>query len=502
MMGLSIRVAALAAVMMVCELAGAGLSDDVKAAVKAADLRKGTIGISVRDADSGRLLVSINGEEPLTPASNMKLLSTGTALHVLGADFQFRTRLVQAGNSLVVIGDGDPALADPELLELMTWTDDAGVTRKGMDVDAFINLWVKAVKAAGITQVNEVIVDDRIFDRAFVHPGWPEDQLNLHYCAEVAGFNFHLNLLHFFPRPGKQRPDLSTFRPFASWLQPKNLATSSTGAKDKNTAWVSRPREANELTFHGNVKFTYREPVAVTLHDMPAVFASLLADRLKATGVAVGGARVATSADPQFDGTTIGPIIQTALSTVVARCNTDSQNLYAEALVKRSGAAMTRQSGSWSNGAGIVRHVVHQRVNDPALASKLKVADGSGLARENRVAADLMTAWLNSFHQDSGLSALFVDSLAVGGENGTIKSRFQNLSKTGAVVQCKTGYISKVSCLSGFVTMQDGRRQSFSVLCNDLTEANAVAKAKKLQEAVVQAMAENMARTAPAIGGP
>jgi serine-type D-Ala-D-Ala carboxypeptidase/endopeptidase (penicillin-binding protein 4) len=493
-------------VMVACWAAGAAaaqseLLEDVRTAIKAADLKDSRVGVSVRDADTGTLQVSIAGDEPLTPASNMKLLTTGTALHVLGPDFAFRTRLIRQNDRLVVIGDGDPAFGDPELLELMSYTDETGAVRRGMDVEAFLKIWVDAVEQAGIKTLSEVVVDDRIFDREFVHALWPADQLNKHYCAQVSGLNIHLNLLYFYPKPGKQRPEISNFRPFAGWVVPRNQGTCQTGSKDKNTAWVSRTLGTNDLCFRGNVHFEYRDPVPVTLHDAPAFFAQLLADRLKARGIEVGAARLARPDEPEAAGDVVGPIIQTPLTTVMSRCNVDSQNLYAESLLKRSGAAVTRQSGSWTNGAAVMRHVIHQRVNDPTLAAKFIGSDGSGLSRDNRVAPNLMTAWLASFHQDSALSSVFIDSLPVGGENGTIKSRFQSLHKTGAVVQCKTGFINGVSCLSGYVTTPDGRRRTFSVMCNNLTANGGVAKAKKLQEAVVQAIAEDMAAKATVLGG-
>ena len=75
-----------------------------------------------------------------------------------------------------------------------------------------------------------------------------------------------------------------------------------------------------------------------------------------------------------------------------------------------------------------------------------------------------MTAWLDSLANDEKLGAVFLDSLAVGGESGTLDKRFRTAQMHGAIVQAKTGYIKQVSCLSGFVTMPDGRRRSFSVM--------------------------------------
>jgi D-alanyl-D-alanine carboxypeptidase/D-alanyl-D-alanine-endopeptidase (penicillin-binding protein 4) len=126
------------------------------------------------------------------------------------------------------------------------------------------------------------------------------------------------------------------------------------------------------------------------------------------------------------------------------------------------------------------------------LAAAFSPDDGSGLSRENRVSPAIITAWLDSFYRDSELGSTFLDSLAVGGQTGTVKKRFKDIERTGCVVRCKTGYIRGVSCLSGFVTAPDGRSMSFSILCNELVEGDAVSKARSLQEKIVTAIAEDL----------
>jgi D-alanyl-D-alanine carboxypeptidase/D-alanyl-D-alanine-endopeptidase (penicillin-binding protein 4) len=474
----------------------AGLADDVKDAIRAAQLKSAAVAVSIRDADSDLELVSISGERTMIPASNMKLLTTGAALHILGPEFEFTTRLLRDGDRLIVVGDGDPGFGDPELLALMVHDG-----RDGMDVEEFLNLWVDAVKRDGITKVSEVVVDDRIFDRDFIPAGWPGDQLNLAYCAQTAGLNFHMNVLHFFPRPVKgSPPNISELRPRAPWLSPLNRATSRVGPDDNNTAWIGRVPDGNKLTVYGNVRFAYKAPVAVTVHDPPEFFAHLLTGRLREAKISVAGFRTAVIADPAAAGNVLGPVVHTPISTVLTRCNRDSENLYAEALLKRIGAAVTRQPGTWLNGATVLRHVIHERLKNPQLAARLVPADGSGLSRMNEVAPSLMTAWLDTFHRDERLGPPLLASMAVGGASGTLERRFSSADLQGATVHAKTGYINQVCCLSGFVTMPDGRRRTFSVMVNDLDQPGAVAKAKRMQEAIVVAVAKDMAAATMRLG--
>src|SRR5690606_38940871 len=118
-------------------------------------------------------LVSINDGVPMIPASNMKVLTAGTALAVLGPDFEFKSRMRLRDDQLIIIGDGDPGFGDPELLRLLAIGQKQGVT-----VEEFLHLWVQPIVDAGITHLQEIVVDDRVFDQEYIHPSWPRDQLN------------------------------------------------------------------------------------------------------------------------------------------------------------------------------------------------------------------------------------------------------------------------------------------------------------------------------------
>lgn len=472
------------------------ITAEVDRAIRSASLEGATVAVSIRDSETNVPLVSINADRPMIPASNMKLLTTGAALHVLGPDFTFNTKLKRDGDRLIVIGDGDPAFGDPALLELMSINGKAGI-----GIDSFLGIWTDAVRDAGIAAVGELIIDDRIFDREYIHSGWPVDQLNRRYCAEVAGLNFHLNVLHFFPRPTDgSRPDISRFEPHASWLRVGNSASSRRGNDDTNSVWIARQLGTNSLRVYGNVKFEYRVPVPVTVHDMPNFFAQLLADRLKRLGVTVGSYRQAELDERLEQGELVAPVISTPISTAIERCNRDSQNLYAEALLKRIGAMMTQQPGSWSNGGAVLRHAAQERLGSHALLAGIVVSDGSGLSRGNRVAPTTLTAWLNTFHHDQRLGPIFIESLARPGNHGTLRRRFGSVDLNGAFVHAKSGYINEVSCLSGFVTTTEGRRRSFSVMINDIPNRNSLRHARLLQEQIVKIIADDLVREEITLG--
>ena len=485
----------------------ADLWSEVHSEIRGSQITRGRIAVSIRDAGSSNApLVSAfwdNGslttasDTPMIPASNLKLLTTGAALHVLGPDFEFATRLLLDGDRLIVKGDGDPAFGDPELLETMVVGD-----QHGLSVEDFLRLWTDPVLALDLENIREIIIDDRIFEREFVHPTWPINQLNRRYCAEVSALNFHLNVLHYYPKPGRtgEHPDLKLFEPYARWLSPRNRATSRQGVHDKSDIWISRRPGSNEMTFYGNVKFAYRTPVPVTVHDMPSFFGRLLTERLREAGMTVGGYRLASDDDAKLDGKTVGPVIKTPIEVAITRCNRDSQNLYAESLLKRTSYELTRQPSTWATSSSLLRHIVHERLGGRITPPDLRVVDGSGLSRDNRISADTMTSWLNTFHGDERLGDIFMSSFAVARQSGTLKKRFKDIELHGAIVQAKSGYINEVSCLSGYVTMPDGRRRSFSILVNGLTNPGSVRLAKAMQEKIIGAIARDMAAVEITLG--
>ncbi|MEE2682140.1 MAG: D-alanyl-D-alanine carboxypeptidase, partial [Planctomycetota bacterium] len=338
------------------------------------------------------------------------------------------------------------------------------------------------------------------FDRNHVHPDWPRDQLDKRYCAEVAGMNFALNVLHLeldTDRSGK--PMIAQMVPRMPWLTPEEELTAKGG---RNTAiGVRRSPGRNDLVIYGNVT----EPVGadVTLSRMPLNFARLLEDRLKQAGVRAGKARVValTEASPLASTADSREILRitTPIAKVVERCNTNSQNLHAECLLKSVGHEVELAPGSWENGSRAVRMLVVERLG-PEHASSFHQADGSGMSRKNRITAETTTAWLASFREDPRLGSLFVESLADPRDAGTIKRRFDDLP-AGVELACKTGYIRGVSCLSGLLSVGADQCYAFSILCNDIPARVGVAGAKRLQERIVDLLASDLLNRQTALGG-
>lgn len=433
------------------------------------------VGLCVVDTSTGKILASVEANRPLIPASNMKLLSSGAALLTLPEDFVFRTEVLVQGDRLILRGSGDPALGDPVILD---------ESQPPMSIDDLLDRMAEVIQKRS-PYVREVIVDDRVFDREYAHQTWPEDQLNRWYCAEIGGVNIHTNVINVYVSPSSSggKPGIS-WQPNASFIEVANRARTSTSGS--NSIWVARPAPDNEFTVYGKARYTTRQPVRVAIHNPPEFAGELLAQKLADRGVRFDNPpadRVRLAGETErFD--TAAPLlaVTTTLDDVLRRCNVNSYNLYAEALIKRVGHEVTGEPGSWSNGGAVVRMLLGERL-DAEAAANTTIADGSGMSRDNRVSPEVLARWLASIYTDEHAGPRFVASLAKPGE-GTLDSRFRGIVLSNTVA-AKSGYLTGVYALSGYVIDDNGEAVAFSILLNDVQRGTASKNAKPFHEAVV-----------------
>jgi D-alanyl-D-alanine carboxypeptidase/D-alanyl-D-alanine-endopeptidase (penicillin-binding protein 4) len=342
-----------------------------------------------------------------------------------------------------------------------------------------------------------------VFDRSTCHLDWPVDQLDEAYCAEVSGLNFHLNYLSVWAAPSPRGAVVTRTEPDGDFVRIENR----TAVAKRKTAsiWISREPDENLFTMRGFLTGKGARQVNVTVCEPAMFFGQYLADRLRKAGVGVRQLRLARPDEPAAEGEVLGPVIGTPIQVVLNRCNRDSENLYAESLLKRVGHKTTGAPGSWENGGEAVKAMVARRVGG---VGGVNIADGSGMSRENRVTTSVLSAWITDLIRDPKLADPFLQSLAVAGKTGTVRKRFADIDANLATIRCKTGYIDGVSSLSGVVECRNGSRVPFSIVSNGF-RGDDLARARQLQEAVVKAIVQHYARGAatqppaerPALGG-
>ena len=452
-------------------VARADVAADVQQVLDDKVLRKSVVGVDVvrlgEKAGQDVPVFAHNAELPLIPASNLKLITTAAALERFGQGFKFTTelRLTPEGD-LVLIGDGDPAMGDAEYLKKVGWKS-----------TTLFEMWaVQLREKQGVRSVRNVIVDDSVFDGQTLHPRWPPDQIQKRYVSEVGGLNFNANCVDFqigVVAPGQLVQ--YSLDPPTNYITVRNNCVAG---KD-NAIWLSREAASNDIILKGESRGT-KEPVSVTVHDPSLYAATVFAETLAAHGVRRDGE---IRRDNTFRGDIRGNVVavhETPIGTVLARANKDSMNLYAEALCKRLGAHASGASGSWANGTVALAEFVRS-VGVPD--NQFHFDDGCGLSKENVISPRAITAVLA--HEYHGRNRdQFLVSLSITGVDGTLEDRFRGSDLRGRVIG-KSGYVSGVRSLSGYLKAKDGQQYAFSILMNKVPDDATV---KVLQEKIVKAV--------------
>lgn len=465
------------------------LEELVKDQVKKSGAKQSLIGVAVIGS-KGKPLVLINGDKPLKPASNMKILTTITGLELLGSQHQYSTRIVakselengKISGDVIVRGTGDPNIS--------------GRFHDGDPLFLF-RQWAKKLKSAGLREISgNLVADDSYFDKVRFLPGWNPKDREKWYSAQVSPLSLNDNCVEIRVVPGSvgksARVELS---PASAFVSSSGTPRTVTGKKVEVIA--SRSLKGNRIAMKGRIGSSAGTWTGSLAIDDPALFfVHSLAAVLKQEGIKLGGDIVRLGAvDVPGGGADDARTVSAGERVLVEHnsylkddipvINKRSQNLHAELLLKATGRKISGE-GSVAGGARAVGKAF------AAFGIKTRgmvVADGSGLSHDNRVTSRQVVSLLHGA-RSKDYYKLFKDSLPVAGVDGTLKKRFTSRRDLVGNVFAKTGYINGVSALSGY--LQKGKTVwSFSILCNSFP-AKSLSRAKDLQEDIVKILYASM----------
>ncbi|MHC5060140.1 MAG: D-alanyl-D-alanine carboxypeptidase/D-alanyl-D-alanine endopeptidase [Planctomycetota bacterium] len=440
--------------------ANASLTSRINAIISRKSQKKVTFAVKVVNASTGRTIYTHNAGKALVPASNMKIATSAAALGHLGPDYEFTTKVGLIDDTLVVIGRGDPLLADE-------------VTDKkyGRAPGWIFSDIIAALKEANVNAINNIIIDSTFFDDNRAHPNWPGDQLNRPYACEVSGLNFNCNCIHITTKNNRGRVSV-TVTPKTEYVQLINKIRST--SKGNSAVGAYRNSKPNKLTLKGKCRKQAGFDVAI---ERPAeFFGFVLAEKLAEAGIEISGelqGRLVKN-DSRIR---ILRTYSTPMSDVLGRCNTDSFGLAAEALVKTMSAKQQGSlNGSWAHGLSLVQQYLTDLGIDRA---GFNLDDGSGLSKKNKLSPNTITAVLSDIYNGKNRK-FYMNSLAVAGTSGTIAKYFKEKKYKGKIFG-KTGYVNFSKSFSG-ICVTDKGDYIFSILTSGAngktrTAINDIAKA-------------------------
>jgi serine-type D-Ala-D-Ala carboxypeptidase/endopeptidase (penicillin-binding protein 4) len=448
-------------------LAAADLGHKVRALLESSPAARTAFwGIQIVDAESGNTLFQLNQNHFFVPASNTKLFTTALGLVRLGPDYRFQTTVrLDPGGSLRLVGGGDPNLSNRAIPYRMG-------APSGDPLTAFEEL-ADQVVAYGVQRVaGDLIGDDSAYVWQPFAQGWAVDDPIWDYGAPPSALTINDNLftLQVRPGPAEGTPAALSLVPPLEFYRIDSRVRTEGGAPRKLT--VHREPGSMQLRVWGSIPPGDAGATEVLGIDDPALYAArALAAALTRRGVAIAGRPVAYHVFPnQVPDLKSGSPAPAPAGVEVARRTSAplvedlritakvSQNLHAE-LILRAVARARRNIGSREAGLEEMKAFLDEVGVDHDAYS---LHDGSGLSRLNLVTPATVVKLLRYMRGREH----WVSLLPVGGEDGTLSSRFGDSPAAGRI-HAKTGTLSHVSALSGYAERRDGAVRVFSIIVNN-----------------------------------
>lgn len=405
-------------------------------------LRNANWGFVIYDPKTKKIVSSYNENSPLVPASTTKLLTTETAINLLGEKFRWITQLENSGNidsdgvlqgNLYIVGSGDPSLG----------TNKGGASSYRDIVSDFMT----AISDKGIKKINgDIVIQTGVF-KVNKSQKLPEN------IVWLENGNYYL-------------PVGSTYE-----ISPSN---------EKLIAKQSNP-------FSENKNFYYISPyikqmvyadkfeglgLTTKLPDAPAYLANTLRTTLIKNKIAVLGKVVNKSTDANPEKRELISAYQSpTLAEIMFYTNQHSDNGLAEAFLRTVGFQKNGDQTLESGRSVVVEHLKSIGFD----TSGLNYYDGSGLSRSNLVTPISQVKFLTSLMNEKYYKTYF-DSLPIGGQTGTLKKMF-NIEGNGQIF-AKTGTLNKVKTLAGYMKTNSGKTLVFSLLINNYAGSVSQVKAK------------------------
>lgn len=434
------------------------LRTDLRAIFSAPTVEHGVWAVAVHSLKSGETLYSSNAHRLQVPASNQKVLTTAVAAERLGWDYRYTTQLYanapiidgQVEGDLIVVGNGDPTI-NPRHEQRWAAFDD----------------WARQLAAKGVRAINGHLIGD---DNAFAEPGWglgwSWDDIALGYGAPVSALQYYENQVEVLVGPGlapDARGIISVSPPGSGLTIDNQVVTVPAGAASGVS--LERIPGATVLTIRGQVAVgapAIRDTAAVP--NPTTFYLNALREAFSRHGIAVGGSSIdiddVHSPLDRSKATLLLEDYSAPLFDIVDTTNKWSRNIYAETLLRSlspAGAPATTEAGL----TALRETLAHWGVSGDYYLAR----DGSGLSRYDYLSPNALVGLLTYVWRNPALVDNFRASLPVSGVSGSLANRMKGTAGE-ARVWAKTGSMSQVRSLAGYVETADGEPLVFAFIVN------------------------------------
>lgn len=423
---------------------------------------------------AGDTLVDFNGEHVLVPASNLKMVTTGAALHFLGPEYRYETAIGYSGGvengvlrgDLYIIGGGDPALGSRDSI--------------AVPLEKTFRQWRGFLAKAGIRKIEgHVIGDGRFFDGAMEEDTWLWNDIGTYYGTGVSGLSFYENVKDFNVSAGAAPGDAVSVipgYPQTPWMEYRHSCTTGEGGTGNRLYYyTSGFAPAGEMrgtfavdrgpkTEKGSNKFpayTCAWHFVRYLQECGVGCSSGAADTGPVFGVP--GKKPADWKSLTIIGRTSSP----TLRRIAFETNYESNNFFAETIFRTLGKELCGD-GSYEGGRKAIKDVLDGLCGG---SGGMVIMDGSGLSRQNLVSPAFFCRFLDAMLKSPAADA-FLSTLPSPGDNGTLAYVMRGQSaELKSRILMKSGSMGGILCYSGYILPEapDGEAVIFSVMANNCT---------------------------------
>lgn len=394
-------------------------------------------GIMIQSSTSETTLYERNPDQFFIPASNVKLFTTAVAFNTLSPQFQIITPVFAEGKApalekLKIIGKGDPSLTSHELEQLAS-----------------------QLREKGVRSIKTLVLETGYFDTPAINSTWEWEDVYAAYGTAVNSLILDKNAVTLTLRPQNigetVQADWDNHIAASQWTLKGEAITAP--ANTDYQVELSRTFGTSELNLSGTLPQDIETDVwQLAIPNPDYYFRDVLLTKLGENGIRVDQVQFSDSTLSLVSGKKITELVSPFLSKLAFEINQNSNNLYAEAVLK----TLIEETGE---------NVIEKELTALGISpNHYSLVDGSGLSRRNlatpRAIAQLLQGMLSSKNAES-----FQSSLAVAGVNGTLENRFQETPLQGRL-QGKTGTLTGISALSGYVNLPQSQQLVFTIMVN------------------------------------
>lgn len=459
------------------------LKKDIETLLNTSKLSNAHIGASIYSIDKEKYIYTLNEEKNFVPASTIKLLTSAAALHYLGSDFIYSNQIYLDGEikesgefigNIIIRGSGDPTLS-------LDYYNNEKVIFDRV-VSKLDSMGIKSIKG-------NIIGDDNYFDDEPYPSGWAWDDMKYSYSSQVGALSIFDNsiLVNINSSEKKNETANISLVPNSDYARIVNNIIASTESEYNEVSFVRDPI-TNFFEFFGTIPFdplkkdTVKEHIAI---DNPTLFyLSNFSDHLRHFNIRFKGALI------DIDDWNETPVyfkikekiqkISPPLGDILEVINRKSNNLSAEVVLKTIGKEAAGD-GSFDSGVRLVEKFI-QKFYD---RTDFNIVDGSGLSRLNYISPSVLTNLLKYMHESDD-RAIFLNSLAQPGHEGTLERRMRNTTAQNRIF-AKTGSMTGVSNIVAYIVSESGETFIASLFFNNFTMTKA--EINNLQDLIIMRLA-------------